>query len=92
LAFPGGMIGAFLAGYAYRWTRNIYAGAGGEVLGTGFIAPVVSALLVAPVFMGKAIPLLVLIPSFLVSTVVGAILGVLGLKMLQRGGIITLGE
>ena len=87
LAFPGGMIGAFLAGYFYRWLRNVYAGAGGEVIGTGFIAPVVSALFVAPVLMGKAIPLLALIPSFLASTVAGAILGILALKMLARAGI-----
>ena len=92
LAFPGGMIGAFLAGYFYRWTRNIYAGAGGEVIGTGFIAPVVSALLVAPVFMGKVIPLFgALLWSFLASTVVGAVLGILALKMLHRAGIVTLG-
>ena len=92
LAFPGGMIGAFLAGYFYRWTHNVYAGAGGEVVGTGFIAPVVSALFVAPVFMGKAIPLLALVPSFLASTVAGAILGVLAVKMLHRAGIVTLGK
>jgi energy-coupling factor transport system ATP-binding protein len=90
LAFPGGMIGAFLAGYFYRWLRNVYAGAGGEVIGTGFIAPVVSALFVAPVLMGKAIPLLALIPSFLASTVAGAILGILALKMLARAGIAAL--
>ncbi|MFQ5772175.1 MAG: energy coupling factor transporter S component ThiW [bacterium] len=89
LAFPGGMIGAFLAGYLYRYTRKVYVGAGGEVIGTGFIAPVVSALLVAPVFMGKAIPLFALVPSFLASTAAGAILGVLALKMLQRAGITT---
>jgi energy coupling factor transporter S component ThiW len=92
LAFPGGMIGAFLAGYFYRWARHVYAGAGGEVIGTGFIAPVVSALFVAPVFMGKAIPLLALVPSFLASTVAGAILGVLAVKMLHRAGVVTLGD
>jgi energy coupling factor transporter S component ThiW len=92
LAFPGGMIGAFLAGCFYRYTRNVYLGALGEVIGTGGIAPVVSALLVAPVFMGKAIPLLALVPSFLASTVVGAVLGVLALKMLQTAGIVALGE
>jgi energy-coupling factor transport system ATP-binding protein len=92
LAFPGGMIGAFLAGYFYRWFRNVHAGAGGEVIGTGFIAPVVSALFVAPVLMGKAIPLLALIPSFLASTVAGAILGILALKILERAGFVVLGD
>ena len=35
LAFPGGMIGAFLAGWVYWFSRNIYLGALGEVMGTG---------------------------------------------------------
>jgi len=88
LAFPGGMIGALLAGIFYRLIRNIYVGATGEMIGTGLIAPVVSALFVAPVLMGKAIPLLALIPSFLGSTVAGSILGVLALKLLKRSDII----
>ena len=92
LAFPGGMIGAFLAGILYQRTRKLYGGASGEIIGTGLIAPVISAVLVAPVFMGKAIPLLALIPSFLCSTVAGTILGLLALKLLSRADIIELGE
>ena len=91
LAFPGGMIGAFLAGYLYRFKKNIYLGALGEVLGTGFIAPIVSAFSVAPVLMDKVIPLFALVPSFLASTLAGAILGILALKLLQRADIIELG-
>ncbi len=90
LAFPGGMIGALLAGFLYRRRWSIYEGAIGEVIGTGFIAPVVSALFVAPVLMGKAIPLFALIPSFLASTVAGAVLGVLAIKLLYRADIIEL--
>jgi energy-coupling factor transport system ATP-binding protein len=90
LAFPGGMIGALLAGLAYRVTRNIYAGAAGEIVGTGLVAPLVGALLVAPVLMGKVIPLLALIPSFLASTLAGAVLGVLALRLLARADIIRL--
>ena len=90
LAFPGGMIGAFLAGILYQQTRKILLGATGEVIGTGFIAPVVSALFVAPVLMGKAIPLFALIPSFLASTLAGAIIGVLAIKLLQRADIVHL--
>jgi len=90
LAFPGGMIGAFLAGWAYRFTRRIYAGAAGEIIGTGILAPIVCALWVAPVLMGKAIPLLALAPSFMASTVAGALLGVLTLRLLKRADIIDL--
>ena len=90
LAFPGGMIGAFLAGWLYRRLKHLYAAAAGEICGTGFIAPVASAMFVAPVLMGKAIPLLALIPSFLGSTLAGTILGIAALKLLQKAGIIEL--
>jgi energy coupling factor transporter S component ThiW len=91
LAFPGGMIGAFLAGYVYRYTRNIYLGALGEIIGTGLIAAAVSALVVAPVFMGKTMAMGLLIASFLGSTVLGSVIGVLALKLLERVGYAELG-
>ncbi|MEJ2555708.1 MAG: energy coupling factor transporter S component ThiW [Anaerolineae bacterium] len=92
LAFPGGMIGAFLAGYVYRFTRNVYMGALGEIIGTGIIGAVVSALLVAPVFMGQTMAMGALIASFLASTVVGSVIGVLALRLLERAGFVELGR
>jgi energy-coupling factor transport system ATP-binding protein len=91
LAFPGGMIGALLAGALFAWRRRLSMAAAGEVIGTGLIAPVVCALWVAPVFMGKAIPYLALVPSFLTSTFAGALLGVLALRFLQRADIVDIG-
>lgn len=91
-AFPGGMIGAFIAGYVYRYTRNLYAGALGEIVGTGIIGALVSAALVAPVFMNETIAIAALIPSFLGSTLVGSILGVLALRILEQAGIVELGQ
>jgi energy coupling factor transporter S component ThiW len=92
LAFPGGMIGAALAGLVYRWTRNLYAAAGGEIVGTGILAALVSGWLVAPVFMGRSMPLTVLIASFLGSTILGTVLGVQALKLLERVGYVELGK
>ncbi len=86
LAFPGGMIGAFLAGLLFRATRNIYVSALGEIVGTGLLGALVSALMVAPVLMGKPMALGALIVAFSGSTVVGSIIGVLGLKLLERAG------
>ncbi|MBI5016148.1 MAG: energy coupling factor transporter S component ThiW [Deltaproteobacteria bacterium] len=88
LAFPGGMIGAFLAGFAFRATKSPYAAAAGEIAGTGLLAPLVGAALVAPVFMGRSIGFLALLPSFLASTVVGAVLGVLALRLLRRADLL----
>lgn len=87
LAFPGGMIGAFLAGMTYRYSRKIYIGALGEIIGTGLLGAMVSALIVAPVFMGKAMALGSLILAFSGSAIVGAIIGVLGLKFLEKAGV-----
>jgi energy coupling factor transporter S component ThiW len=92
LAFPGGMIGAFLAGYVYHYTRSIYLGALGEIIGTGVIGAVVSALLVAPVFMGQTMALSLLIASFLGSTALGSVVGVLALKLLEQVGYVELGR
>jgi len=90
LAFPGGMIGAFLAGLAYQFTRNLYVGALGEVLGTGFFGAVVSVLIIAPVFMGKAMAMGALMIAFSGSTLLGSILGILALRLLERAGFVRL--
>ena len=42
LAFPGGMIGAFLAGYLYKKFGKKYFAAIGEVIGTGVIGALFS--------------------------------------------------
>jgi energy-coupling factor transport system ATP-binding protein len=92
LAFPGGMIGALLAGLLYRGTRNLYAAAAGEVVGTGILAALVSGWLVAPYLMGTTAPLLVLMASFLGSTILGTVLGLLAIRLLERVGYVKLGE
>ncbi len=92
LAFPGGMIGALLAGYVFRWTHNLYLAALGEVFGTGILAAVVSALIVAPVFMGKTMAMSLIIASFLGSTVLGSAIAVAALKLLERVGYADLGQ
>jgi energy-coupling factor transport system ATP-binding protein len=86
LAFPGGMIGALLAGLAYRAFKNIYAAGIGEIIGTGLLGALVSAWLVAPIFMGKQMALGALIIAFSISTLGGTIIGILALHFLQKAG------
>ncbi len=90
LAFPGGMIGAFLAGWAYRYSRNIYLGALGEIIGTGVFGAMASALIVAPILMGKAMALGALMIAFSGSTITGSIIGLLALKLLEQAGLAKL--
>ncbi len=90
LAFPGGMIGALLAGYSYRYTHNVYWGSLGEIVGTGILGALVSGWLVAPVFMRSTMALGALIASFLASTVLGSVLALLALDILRRAGYVEL--
>ncbi len=87
LAFPGGMIGALLAGLAYRASRNIYLAGLGEILGTGILGSLASVWIVAPLLMGKNIALAVLMIAFSISTLGGTIIGIIALKLLRKGGI-----
>ena len=92
LAFPGGMIGALLAGLLYRRLKKLWAAAAGEIVGTGIVAALVSGWLVAPFLMGKQMPVWFLLASFLGSTVLGTILGLLALKLLERVGYVQLSD
>ena len=75
LAFPGGMIGAFLAGILYMVSGRIWFAAVGEIIGTGIIASLV-AVPYAKILMDTEVAALFFMPAFLVSSVSGALLGV----------------
>ncbi len=86
LAFPGGIPGALVVGFAYMlWPRS-WVGLL-EPIGTVVIGATIGALLVAPSLMGKAIPLGTLAYLFLASSAPGAILGVLIMRALERAGV-----
>lgn len=87
LAFPGGMIGAFLAGLAYKISKNMYLAGVGEVIGTGILGALASAAIVAPVFMGKTMAMTTLIIAFSVSTLGGTIVAIIALHVLRKAGI-----
>jgi len=75
LAFPGGMIGAFLAGVFYHYIGKKYVAAIGEIIGTGVIGALFSVPF-AKILMGTTFGALFFIPPFLVSSITGAIIGV----------------
>lgn len=88
LAFPGGIPGALVVGLAYRaWPRSWVVLL--EPLGTGPVGATLGSLLVAPVFMGRAIPLATLLPLFLASSVPGAVLGWGVVQALMRARVIS---
>ena len=87
LAFPGGMIGAFLAGLAYWMFKNTYMAGLGEVIGTGLLGSLASVWIVAPLLMGKTMALATLMLAFSISTLGGSIIGIIALHLLRKGGI-----
>lgn len=79
LAFPGSMIGALLAGLAYKQCRNLPAAMTGEIIGTGILGGL-TAWLIASTLLGSKAVAWFFIPPFLVSTIGGSIIAGLLLK------------
>lgn len=86
LAFPGGMIGAYLAGVGYRLARQrMYGAVGGEIFGTAVLGGLLSVP-VARWLMGQEAAALFFIPPFAVSSIIGAAIGLVVLFALNRAG------
>lgn len=83
MAFPGSMVGAFLAGILYYKTRKLSLAFLGEVFGTG----VIGALLAYPVakfILGKEMAFFGLIIPFSVSTLGGSIIAIIIILSLKK--------
>lgn len=79
LAFPGSMIGAYLAGVLYLKTGKIEAAALGEVIGTGFFGALL-AVPMANLFLGTSKAAFALVIPFAVSSLGGAMIAYFVLK------------
>ncbi|OGO79927.1 MAG: energy coupling factor transporter S component ThiW [Clostridiales bacterium GWC2_40_7] len=83
LAFPGSMIGAFLAGILYvKFSKKLYAVAG-EIFGTGILGGL-TAFPVANLLLGKEVAAFFFVVPFLISTVGGSIIGYTLLKIIEK--------
>lgn len=86
-AFPGGMIGALLAGLLYLAFRRIPLAALGEVVGTGLVAPAFIGWVMAPAIHSQA-SFWALLPGFMASTLAGSLLAVAVAYTLRRTGLL----
>lgn len=86
LAFPGGMIGALLAGVLYKHSGKAWLAAVGEIIGTGILASLI-AVPYAKLLMGTSVTALFFVPPFIVSSVSGALLGVVLAVRLEKSGV-----
>lgn len=82
-AYPGSMIGALLASILYAKTKNLELTATGEVIGTGILGAM-ATYPIGTLLLGQDATLFGLVPAFITSSFVGAILGYAVLKVLVR--------
>lgn len=80
LAFPGSMVGVFLAGILYKKFKIIELAVIGEVIGTGIIGALLAYPLAAFV-LGKEVALFVYIVPFSLSSIIGGIIAYIMLKI-----------
>lgn len=86
LAFPGSMVGAFLAGFLYQKTKKQSFAVLGEVFGTGIIGALI-AYPVAAFLLGKEATLLFFVVPFILSSLLGAIIGYILLNLIIKTNI-----
>ena len=87
LAFPGSMVGAFIAGILYlKFVKKLYAVAG-EIFGTGILGGLIS-FPIAKFILGKDIAAFYFIIPFLISTIGGSIIGYVILGILEKNNVI----
>lgn len=81
LAFPGSMIGAFVAGVLYQRYKTLPMAMVGEVFGTGILGGF-AAWLIAYFVLGSEAVAWFFIPPFLVSSIGGSFIAVMLLRAL----------
>lgn len=88
LAFPGSMIGALFAGILYRLSGRTFMAAVGEIIGTGIIASIL-AVPFAKYFMHTSFGVLFFMPSFLISSITGAFIGLFITEKLRKNKVLV---
>jgi len=88
LAFPGSMIGAFLAAYLYKFKGSNFAAVIGELFGTGILGAL-AAYPIANFLMGSASAVYFFVIPFSVSSLAGVFIAYLFLEVTEEAEILT---
>lgn len=91
LAFPGSMLGGFLAGIIYQKTKKQLYGILGEVFGTGILGGLL-AYPIAKFVLGNDVTTLFFVVPFLISTIAGSVIAYLILKALDVKQILNMSK
>lgn len=89
LAFPGSIIGAYLAGLVYIKTKKILLAGVGELFGTGILGALVSYP-IAKHLLGKEATIFFYVGPFILSSLVGIIIGYFILKLMLKTDFIKI--
>ena len=89
LAFPGSMLGALPCGLLYKAWPSLPVAYEGEVFGTGILGGMASYPVAALLMNNASAALFTFVPSFLLSTAVGAAISVLVLAALGRTQVLS---
>ncbi|GIN73281.1 hypothetical protein J14TS2_37560 [Bacillus sp. J14TS2] len=88
LAFPGGMIGACIAGVLFKRFGKVWLSGLGELIGSGLIASLI-AVPYAKILMGTTTTAFFFFPSFFVSSASGMLIGIILAARLRRAGVLN---
>ncbi len=80
LAFPGSMIGGFLAGLLYKKFKKLELALVGEIIGTGIIGALI-AYPIAKLALGQDVAVFTYVIPFLISCTGGAVMAYIFLKV-----------
>jgi energy coupling factor transporter S component ThiW len=89
LAFPGSMVGAFLAGIMFMKFRKVWSAFIGEIVGTGIIGAILCYPIALLIMHNTSAALFGYVIPFGVSSLGGAILAVLIYLALDRTGVLA---
>lgn len=84
LAVIGAVVGAFLSGLLYKKFRKLYWAVIGEVVGTGIISAIISYPFMRMFYGLPKSSIFTYVPFFVPSSLMGAMLGLLLLKTLDK--------
>lgn len=83
LAFPGSMVGALCASLFYRRTNQLPYAVLGEVFGTGLMGALIASFLTTTI-LGHSVAVFYFLIPFMVSAVVGAVIGGFLLRLVKN--------
>ncbi|WP_338452396.1 energy coupling factor transporter S component ThiW [Niallia oryzisoli] len=82
-AFPGSMIGAFLAAYLFMKTKKLSFAFAGEIVGTGILGGL-ACYPIATLLLGQDAALFGFIPAFIISSFAGSFIGFIMLSIMLK--------